>query len=209
MPRSKDENKSQSIDTDRIVKVAVGEAPKPLNAPVTLVEYDPNWPRLFSREAERIKTAVGDRALGIEHVGSTSVPNLLAKPIVDILLIVENSADESSYLPPLEGIGYVLRVREPEWHEHRMLRAQRDVVINLHVFTHDNDEVRRMLAFRDWLRNNPEDRELYAETKRKLASQKWKYVQNYADAKSKVIESIIMRAQRVKETRSDGISRRA
>ena len=199
MPQSESQDKSESADADRILKVTVGKPPNPLNAPIALVEYDPKWPTVFSREAQRIAKAVGDRALRIEHVGSTAVPNLVAKPIIDILLIVENSANEALYVPALEGLGYVLRVREPEWHEHRMLRAQRDVTINLHVFTKDDDEVERMLAFRDWLRNNPQDRELYAETKRKLASQNWKYVQNYADAKSKVVESIIKRAQQARE----------
>ena len=199
MPQSESQDKSESSDADRILKVTVGTPPNPLNAPIALVEYDLKWPIVFSREAQHITKAVGDRALRIEHVGSTAVPNLVAKPIVDILLIVESSANEASYVPTLEGLGYVLRVREPEWHEHRMLRAQRDVAINLHVFTKDDDEAERMLAFRDWLRNNPQDRELYAETKRKLASQNWKYVQNYADAKSKVVESIIKRAQQTGE----------
>jgi len=199
MPQSESQDKSESSDADRILKVTVGNPPNPLNAPIALVEYDPKWPMVFSREAQRIAKGVGDGALRIEHVGSTAVPNLVAKPIIDILLIVENSANEALYVPALEGLGYVLRVREPEWHEHRMLRAQRDVTINLHVFTKDDDEVERMLAFRDWLRNNPQDRELYAETKRKLASQNWNYVQNYADAKSKVVESIIKRAQQARE----------
>jgi GrpB-like predicted nucleotidyltransferase (UPF0157 family) len=199
MPQSESQDKSESSDADRILKVTVGNPPNPLNAPIALVEYDPKWPMVFSSEAQRIAKAVGDRALRIEHVGSTAVPNLVAKPIIDILLIVESSANEALYVPALEGLGYVLRVREPEWHEHRMLRAQRDVTINLHVFTKDDDEAERMLAFRDWLRNNPQDRDLYAETKRKLASQNWKYVQNYADAKSKVVESIIKRAQQARE----------
>lgn len=183
---------------DRILRVTVGKPPKQINGPISLMEYDPNWPKLFSREAVLIRNALCERALRIEHVGSTSVPSLVAKPIIDIMLAVADSANEQSYVPPLEDLGYVLRIREPEWHEHRMLRREleQDMMINLHVFTEGDSEIGRMLAFRDWLRNNPEDRERYAETKRKLATQNWRYVQDYADAKSKVVESIIARSHR-------------
>src|SRR5688500_5368334 len=82
--------------------------------PVLLVEYDPAWPDLFEREAERIRAALGESALQIEHVGSTAVPGLAAKPIIDINLVVADSTDEDAYVPALEAAGYVLRVREPE-----------------------------------------------------------------------------------------------
>jgi GrpB-like predicted nucleotidyltransferase (UPF0157 family) len=126
----------------------------------------------------------------LEHVGSTSVPGLAAKPIIDILLVVANSAEESDYVPALVAKGYVLRIREPEWHEHRLLKNPRSTV-NLHVFSAGSEEVDRMLRFRDLLRTNPAARELYEQTKRELAKRTWRYVQNYADAKSKVVESIL------------------
>src|SRR4051794_37650634 len=115
---------SEADDTDelrdaQLQEVTVG-ARQPHNAPITLVAYDPDWPRLFAREADRIRSALGSQALRIEHVGSTSVPGLTAKPIVDILLVVPDPADEPSYVPHLEAAGYVLRIREPEWFEHRM-----------------------------------------------------------------------------------------
>jgi GrpB-like predicted nucleotidyltransferase (UPF0157 family) len=166
---------------------------KPLSGPILIVEYDLRWPILFSREADRIQSAMGDRALQIEHVGSTSVTALPAKPIIDLLLIVADSADELSYVRPLEAAGYLLRIREPDWFEHRMFKGP-DTDINLHVFSSGCSEVERMLVFRDWLRNNPDDRKLYARTKLCLAQQEWKYVQNYADAKAVVIEEIIARA---------------
>jgi len=118
---------------------------------------------------------------------------LAAKPIIDILLVVVNSADEKSYVPVLEAAGYTLTIREPDWHEHRLLKGP-DTNINLHVFSKGDDEIKRMLIFRDLLRENPQARESYLKTKRDLARKKWKYVQNYADAKSKVIESIIVQA---------------
>lgn len=193
MPQTSPEGRSKPLTDEQIREVTVGE-PTPVNGPITLVEYDPAWPRYFVREAERIRGALGARALRIEHTGSTSVPGLIAKPIIDILLVVADSADEPSYVPALEAAGYVLRIREPGWHEHRLFKGP-DVNVNLHVFTEGSDEIERLLLLRDRLRNDPTDRDLYARTKRRLASQHWTYVQNYADAKSDVIEAIIARAR--------------
>lgn len=179
---------------EQIKKNAVGLTQKQLSGKVVLVDYNPAWPHLFGRESERINSALGPNAIAIEHVGSTSVPGLAAKPIIDIVLVVANSADEGSYVPALDAAGYILGIREPEWHEHRMFKGP-DTNINLHVFSQGDDEVERMLVFRDWLRENSTDRDFYLATKRELAAQNWKYVQNYADAKSKVVESIIVRAR--------------
>jgi GrpB-like predicted nucleotidyltransferase (UPF0157 family) len=121
------------------------------------------------------------------------VPGLAAKPIVDILLVVEDSADEASYVPALEGAGYVLRVREPDFYEHRMFRTPAKDV-HLHVFSAGSPEIERYLLLRDHLRENEEDRELYALTKRELASREWPSMQHYAEAKTGVIEGIIARA---------------
>src|SRR6266513_4010027 len=105
--------------TEEQIRVAqVGEL-VPLVAPIQIVDYDPEWPRLYEREAERVQSTLGDRVLLIEHVGSTSVPGLAAKPRIDILLVVADSADEQAYVPVLEAAGYVLRIREPDWYEHR------------------------------------------------------------------------------------------
>lgn len=173
--------------------ITIGE-PKRLTDKIKLVDYDPNWPALFQREAARIREALGARALLIEHVGSTSVPGLIAKPIIDIVVVVKSSANESSYVPALEAKGYVLRIREPGWFEHRMLKGP-DTDVNLHVYGGGCDEVEKMLRFRDWLRVNDGDRELYARTKRQLAAQDWAYMQNYADAKTNVVSEIMARAQ--------------
>jgi GrpB-like predicted nucleotidyltransferase (UPF0157 family) len=164
------------------------------NAPIDLVEYSADWRVLFRREADRIGSVLGDRVLQLEHVGSTSVPRLAAKPIIDILLAVRDSADEQAYVPAMEAAGYILRIREPQWHEHRLFKGP-DTNINLHVFSEGCPEIERMLFLRDRLRSNDEDRELYERTKRELAKRVWKYVQDYADAKSAVVESIIARAR--------------
>jgi predicted kinase len=121
------------------------------------------------------------------------VPDLPAKPVIDLVLAVDDPADEASYVPPLEAIGYQLRVREPEWHEHRLLKLT-DPEVNLHVFALGSEEVDRMVAFRDHLRRDPADRERYAATKRDLAARDWEFVQNYADAKSDVVADIMTRA---------------
>ncbi len=171
----------------------VGEL-APLVGPIQIVDYDAEWPRLFEREAERVQAALGDRVLLLEHVGSTSVPGLAAKPRIDMLLVVADSADEPAYVPSLEAAGYVLRIREPDWYEHRGSKGP-DTDVNLHVFSLRCLEIDHMLLFRNWLRFNASDRHLYERTKRELARKDWKYTQNYADAKTAVIEDILARAR--------------
>jgi GrpB-like predicted nucleotidyltransferase (UPF0157 family) len=179
------------MDEEEIRSATVGEV-QAHNAPIELSEPDPEWPRLYEREAARIRGALGDRVLRLEHVGSTSVPGLIAKPLIDILLVVADSADEAAYVPALEAAGYVLRIREPDWHEHRLFKGP-DTNINVHTFSPDSVEIERLVVFRDHLRTNERDRELYAQTKRELAQREWKYIQNYADAKTDVVEEILAR----------------
>jgi GrpB-like predicted nucleotidyltransferase (UPF0157 family) len=179
--------------TDEEIRAStVGEL-TPHAAAIHLAEYDPHWPDLFDREERRIRAALGERALQVEHVGSTSVPGLAAKPLIDIVLVVADSSDEDAYVPPLEAAGYTLRIREPEWFEHRVLKGPATNV-NVHTLSDGCTEVERMLAFRDWLRTHDDDRERYESAKRELAGREWKYVQNYADAKSAVVEEILARA---------------
>jgi GrpB-like predicted nucleotidyltransferase (UPF0157 family) len=172
--------------------VTIGEL-QVLAGPVHLAEYDPAWPGLFEREAVRIRSALGDVVRLLEHAGSTSVPGLAAKPIIDVVLAVPDSSDEATYVPPMEAAGYVLRIREPEWFEHRLFRGT-DPASNIHVFSEGTFEIDRMLVFRDWLRSNDEDRLLYERTKRELAAREWKFVQHYADAKTEVVRAIMARA---------------
>jgi GrpB-like predicted nucleotidyltransferase (UPF0157 family) len=160
---------------------------------IVIASYDPDWPKRFDAHAAIIADALGDAALRVEHIGSTSVTNLAAKPIIDILVVVSDSADEAVYLPPLERKGYVLRVREPEWKEHRMLRTpERDV--HIHIYSAGCEEITRYLTFRDRLRRNAEDRHRYEERKRMLAGHDWPDTNEYAKAKTDVIEDIIAAA---------------
>ena len=181
---------------DRLREITIGK-PTRINGQIALEDYNPEWPRIFAALAEEIRAGLGDRALALEHVGSTSVYGLASKPVIDIHLVVADSSDEPAYVPPLERIGYVLRIRETKWHRHRLLERHHPEV-NLHVFPENCRETGRVLLFRDWLRMNDDDRLLYENTKRSLASRTWSYVQEYAEAKSEVVEAILARARAAK-----------
>jgi len=178
---------------ERLQAQTFGQPDRP-NGRIELAEPDPAWPQLYEREAARIRSLLGDEVLLLEHVGSTSVAGLPAKPVIDILLIVPDSSDEAAYAPRLEAGGYVLRIRQTDWHQHRMFKGP-DTNVQVHVFSHGSPEIERMVGFRDRLRTHPEERELYLATKRELAARDWEFVQQYADAKSAVVESIIARAE--------------
>lgn len=161
---------------------------------IEIVDYDPDWSKKFEAHARVIADALGEFALRIEHVGSTSVPGLAAKPVIDILVVVPDSADESAYLPRLEAAGYTLRVREPDWNEHRMFRTQ-EKDVHVHVYSSGCPEIVRVLTFRDRLRRNTVDRRRYERTKRELAAREWSDMNAYADAKTDMIESILAASQ--------------
>jgi len=182
---------------ESLAKSYVGPPPE-LQSQIEVADYDPEWPRLYEREAARIRDALGVRVVRLEHAGSTSVATLPAKPIVDMVLEVPDSSDEQSYVPDLEAAGYALVIREPEWFEHRVFKGP-DTNINLHVFSAGCEETDRMVLFRDWLRGYDADRELYAAAKRELAARDWKYVQQYADAKTAIVGEIMSRAEAVRQ----------
>jgi GrpB-like predicted nucleotidyltransferase (UPF0157 family) len=180
------------LTDEQLAARTVGERLK-LNAPIVLEPYNPDWPKLYEGQAAKIRAALGDRVRGLEHVGSTSVPGLMAKPIIDMQLLAPDSADEPSYVPDLEAAGFVLRTREPDWFEHRMFRSLWPPV-HLHVYSDGCIEAGRVLAFRDRLRSDEADRRLYQETKQALAGRVWQDMQNYADAKTEVVLAILGRA---------------
>jgi GrpB-like predicted nucleotidyltransferase (UPF0157 family) len=159
---------------------------------IELVPYDVSWPARFERERSRIAAALGDRVRRIDHIGSTAVVGLVAKPIIDIEVSVGDVENEESYVPALERAGYRLRVRESG---HRMLRTAA-LDVHVHVCSAGSDWERRHLLFRDWLRRDVDDRERYAKTKRQLALRDWPDMNAYADAKGAVIEQITARAER-------------
>ena len=185
---------TEKPETDEeMAAIRVSGTVTPHNAQIYLAPYDPAWPAQFEGEAAKIRGGLGDGARVLEHVGSTSIPGLCAKPIIDILLAVDDSSDEDAYVPALAAQGYRLHLREPDWEQHRVMKGEQPWV-NLHVFTVGSREITRMLAFRDRCRTHPEELALYAETKRELAGQVWRHVQHYANAKGEVVEAIIARA---------------
>ena len=144
-------------------------APRRPMTEIVITDYDPSWPDLAGDEIRRISEALGTQFVSIEHVGSTSVPGLPAKPIIDLDLAVPDPTDEAAYIPHLEAAGYEFRFRERVWHEHRFLR--RDVPhVNLHVFGPDSPELIRHRLLRDWLRTHPADAAEYARVKRDSAT---------------------------------------
>ena len=192
-PARANSNSHVPLTEEEIQNAHVGVA-KPLAGVIILSEYDSSWPQLFEREAARVRAALGDDVLLLEHVGSTSVQGLAAKPRIDMLLAVNDSTNEAAYVPALESAGYILTIREPDWFQHRMFKGP-DTDINLHVFSTGCPEIKRMLLFRDWLRAHQDDRRLYESAKRELAQRQWKYTQNYADAKTDVVRAILARAE--------------
>jgi GrpB-like predicted nucleotidyltransferase (UPF0157 family) len=169
---------------------------------IEVADPDPAWPRQYDELAGRIREALGWRALQLEHVGSTSVPRLAAKPVIDIDLTVADPEREPDYVPALEAIGFRLVIREPWWYGHRALRAGQpgsndQPGSNLHVFGFDSPEPIRHRIFRDWLRGNPAERDRYAATKRQAASEAnagGEHVMQYNARKQQVIREIYHRA---------------
>jgi GrpB-like predicted nucleotidyltransferase (UPF0157 family) len=157
---------------------------------IILVPYDPKWPYLFSREADRVRDALGPDVRGLEHVGSTAVPDLAGEPCVDVLLLIADAGDEDAYLPRLEKAGYVAFAREPGWHEHRVFKGP-DVAAHLHVCTEGSAPAARMLAFRDLLRADPAARARYAAAKAALAERRWDRPGDYAAAKAVVVADLL------------------
>ena len=184
-----------SDDPRNVIDKAWVEPPPKLSGPIELAPYDPTWPELFAREEARIRSILGDRVVRLEHTGSTSVPGLSAKPLIDMTLLVADVNDEPAYADDLSAAGYrlVIREQEPEWYDHRVFKGP-DTNVNLHVFSAGCREFERMVGFRDWLRTHADDRELYEATKRDLVTRTWTYVQEYADAKGEVVEAIARRA---------------
>ncbi len=184
---------------DEYAAAIIGEL-KPPSVKVVIEDYNLNWPAWYWTEQAAIRAALGLLTIRIEHTGSTSVPGLAAKSVIDMLLVVPDASNEAAYVPALEAVGYTLRSREPGWYEHRFLNRRIDEGaphdVNLHVFPPElaAPEIERILAFRDWLRTHDEDRAYYERTKRGLAQHNWKYVHHYANAKSDVIEEILSRA---------------
>lgn len=159
---------------------------------IRLVPHEAGWQLAFELQRRRIIDALGPAALRIDHIGSTAVPGLPAKPIIDIDLSVADPEDEPAYLPALESSGFVLRVREPG---HRMVRSP-ELDVHVHVCAQGSPWMRRHLLFRDHLRADADDRAWYAATKQELARHDWPDMNAYAAAKNEVVRAITQNAER-------------
>jgi len=158
---------------------------------IVIESYNPKWPGIFDEHRCRINEALGAVARRVDHIGSTAVTGLAAKPIVDIQISVPDVEDEPSYLEPLVAAGYRLRVREPG---HRMFRTP-ELDVHIHVCDAGSEWERRHLLLRDWLRQSVDDREAYANLKTELQRQGWETMNHYADAKTALIREMTVRAE--------------
>jgi GrpB-like predicted nucleotidyltransferase (UPF0157 family) len=179
----------ETADLDEVAKVRVGAPP---SRTITVVRYDATWPAAFDDVDRRVRAALGDRVLALDHVGSTAVPGLAAKPVIDVDLTVADSADEAAYLPDLEAAGFALRIREPDWEEHRVL-TDAALATNLHVFSPGATEPQRHLLFRAWLRHHPEDRAAYGELKSELGTRGFTDGMDYNNHKAALVYDIYER----------------
>ncbi|KAI0409951.1 GrpB domain protein [Xylaria palmicola] len=163
--------------------------------PIKIVDYNPEWPAMYAEVEGRIRRALGDRVIRVEHIGSTSVPGLAAKDVIDIDLTVSDPADEGSYVPDLQAAGFQLILREPAWFQHRFFHRD-EPYTNLHVFGPDSPELVRHRLFRDWLRDHEEDRVRYTAVKREAAEASFaagEGVLQYNSRKKSVLRDILHR----------------
>ncbi|KAI1202880.1 GrpB domain protein [Nemania serpens] len=176
---------------DEGVELIARRPPKPIE----IVDYRPEWPVMFADVERRVRQALGDRAVVVEHVGSTSVPGLAAKDVIDVDLVVADPADEESYVPHLQAAGFHFLLREPGWHQHRLLYIE-EPYTNLHVFGPDAAELVRHRLFRDWLREHEDDRDRYVAAKKEAAeisAAAGERVQEYNYRKEPVVRDILRR----------------
>jgi GrpB-like predicted nucleotidyltransferase (UPF0157 family) len=173
--------------------------PTSFKRPVALVDYNPSWPSHYQAFRESIISALGPLAINVSHVGSTSVPGLCAKDVIDIDLTVANILDEDAYVPLLVREGWTFKLREPTWHQHRFFSRNEPYAGNLHVWGPDCAEVERHRIFKEWLLQNPADKELYEQAKHRAATDTVKIdgtVLEYNQHKEKTIREILERAFR-------------
>ena len=164
-----------------------------------IAEYDPAWPGLFERERGLIAGALGDLAAAIEHVGSTAVPGLGGKPVIDMMVAVRDVFDEGQRcVAPLEGLGYEYRGEAgiPERLYFRKISGGKRSH-QIHMVEHKSDFWERHILFRDYLRRHPDEAEAYYDLKVRLAMEFRMDREGYTEAKTRFIEAALARARAV------------
>ena len=165
---------------------------------IVIADYDPQWSQLYEIEAQRISNALGDLLIAIEHVGSTSVPGLAAKPRIDFMPGVASEEDLDRTIAPMTALGFQYISKYEDEMPYRRLFA-RDatpdlIAVNIHTVAVGSEFWERHLLFRDYLRANPDIADQYARLKRVLAP-KFTVTNDYADAKTEFIRSVEERAR--------------
>lgn len=177
------------VDLDAVAAVRVGPA---RSRTIEVVPYDEGWPARYGAVEEQVRGALGERVLALDHVGSTAVPGLAAKPVIDVDLTVADGRDEAAYLPDLEAAGFTLRIREPAFDEHRLL-VDGPLGVHLHVWSPGTPEPQRHLMFRDWLRAHPDDRATYAAHKTGIAARGFSDGNDYNNHKAALVYDLYER----------------
>ncbi|MEN6410302.1 MAG: GrpB family protein [Anaerolineaceae bacterium] len=167
---------------------------------IVVADYDPAWARAFAEEKQRIQTAIGETLTGIEHVGSTAVPGLAAKPVIDLLVGIRSLADAPRCVAPLAALGYrYIPEYEADLPERRYFQRQNaegEHTHHIHMVEPGSEFWRRHLLFRDYLRAHPETAVEYAALKRALAAQYRSDRAGYTDAKSDFIARVMAQAEK-------------
>ncbi len=162
--------------------------------PLEIVAYDTTWPHLFARQAAKLREALGAVALRIDHIGSTSVPGLAAKPIIDVQISVADFEPLDTYCVPLERLGYVFRVDNPERTKRYFREPPGQRRTHIHVRRAGSFSEQLALLFRDFVRTHPDIAAEYARLKMDLAQQYRNDRQAYTDAKQPYIYSVVAQA---------------
>ena len=168
---------------------------------VEIVDYDPRWPILFDEEAERLRATLDPSLIvGLEHFGSTAIPGLSAKPIIDILIAVRSLADaQANFVEPLRNLDYVYWAENPRKDRLFFVKGMPPFGSrrshHVHV-TEPHGELWQRLAFRDYLRAHPEEAAIYEQLKRRLATEYKRDREAYTDAKSAYVESVMRKVIR-------------
>ena len=166
-----------------------------MNGPVLIVNYDPQWPTFYESETKLIRRVLSGRILAIEHIGSTAVPNLGGKNIVDIMAGVNSQEEAKQCLAPLERIGYtevIPQADNADWY-YCLEKSKQTPGYHLHLVRFGSEHWKKHIVFRDFLRKNPEVAQEYFALKKELAAKYGTDRLGYTEAKTVFIESVIAR----------------
>ena len=162
---------------------------------IYMVSHDPKWRQLFQQEAEQLTAVLGSSVAAVHHIGSTAIPTIYAKPVLDLLLVVQDLAALDEKQPRMEALGYEAlgEFGIPGRRYFRRDNLSGERTHQVHVFENDSPQIKRHLAFRDYLINHPETAQEYSDLKRELAAKHPEDIELYMDSKDEFIKKIDMR----------------